>query len=240
MKTKIFSRIIFIIAAGIFLVSAGKLLYHYGVSYLTEKDFENLKINKKYELNSLKKKNKDTIGEVKINGTKIDYPVMQTPNDPTYYLRRNFEKKYSLSGTPFLDAASKLGKSKNYLIYAHNMQTGTMFNNLLKYEDINFYKKHPVFSFNELRGKKKIPGTYKIVAVFKSQIHPRKSKQFKYYDYPSITNPEIFRKYIKMCKSLSLIDTGIEAQWGDQLVTLSTCSYHVEEGRFVVVGKKIN
>ena len=240
MKAKIFTRIIYIIVAGIFLFSAGKLIYHYGDSYLSEKEFDDLKTNNQYELKQLKKKNKDLVGRIKIKGTKIDYPVMQTPNNPQYYLRRNFEKKYSLSGTPFLDAASTLGKSKNYLIHAHNMKTDTMFNNLLKYEDIIFYKKHPVFFFNELRGKKEITGTYKIIAIFKSQIYPSKSKQFKYYNYPSITNPKKFNKYVNMCKALSLIDTGQTAQWGDQLVTLSTCAYHADEGRFVVIGKKIN
>ena len=120
------------------------------------------------------------------------------------------------------------------------MKTDTMFNNFLKYEDINFYKKHTTFSFHELRGKKEIAGTYKIIAIFKSQVYPKKSKQFKYYDYPSITNPKRFNKYVRMCKALSLIDTGITAQWGGQLVTLSTCSYHADEGRFVVIGKKIN
>ena len=113
MKAKIFTRIIYIIVAGIFLFSAGKLIYHYGDSYLSEKEFDDLKTNNQYELKQLKKKNKDLVGRIKIKGTKIDYPVMQTPNDPQYYLRRNFEKKYSLSGTPFLDAASTLGKSKS-------------------------------------------------------------------------------------------------------------------------------
>ena len=130
MKAKVFTRIIYVIVAGIFLFSAGKLIYHYGDSYLSEKEFDDLKTNNQYELKQLKKKNKDLVGRIKIKGTKIDYPVMQTPNDPQYYLRRNFEKKYSLSGTPFLDAASTLGKSKNYLIHAHNMKTDTMFNNL--------------------------------------------------------------------------------------------------------------
>ena len=96
MKAKIFTRIIYIIVAGIFLFSAGKLIYHYGDSYLSEKDFDKLKTNEQYELKQLKKKNKDLVGRIKIDDTKIDYPVMQTPNDPTYYLRRNFEKKYLL------------------------------------------------------------------------------------------------------------------------------------------------
>ena len=64
----------------------------------------------------------------------MDYPVVQTPKDPEYYLRRNFEKENSISGTPFMDEYSKIGKSKNYLIYGHNIKSGTMFHQLLKFE----------------------------------------------------------------------------------------------------------
>ena len=81
MKAKVFTRIIYVIVAGIFLFSAGKLIYHYGDSYLSEKEFDDLKTNNQYKLKQLKKKNKDLVGRIKIKGTKIDYPVMQTAVD---------------------------------------------------------------------------------------------------------------------------------------------------------------
>lgn len=183
--------------------------------------------------------NSDLIGWVTVEGTKIDYPVMQTPSDNEYYLHRNFSHEYSDSGTPFIDAASDIFlPTCNFLVYGHNMNNGTMFHQLLKYEDYDFYKKHDVFKFDTIYVGGQ--GTYQVLAAGYSQIYPVDSTVFKYYQYAGITTEEEFYRYVDGVKALSLYDTGVNATYGDQLVTLSTCAYHVEDGRFFVVGKRID
>ena len=208
---------------------------------LTEQEKETLEWMRAHEIyGEFYEKNPDFVGWICIDGTNINYPVMQTPKAPTFYMRKNFEKEYSVSGTPFLDAASTVGKSKNYLIYGHNIKSGTMFHQLLKYEKETFYEKHKTFTYDQVVNGKEVKGTYRVVAVFRSRIYPKGSHAFKYYAHPSITEEETYNAYVHHCKALSSIDTGVTPKWGQQLVTLSTCAYHVEDGRFAVVGVKVD
>lgn len=181
--------------------------------------------------------NEDIIGWVTIEDTNIDYPVMQTKNSPEYYLDRNFDEEYIASGTPFMDANSDIFiPTSNFLIYGHHMKNGTMFKHLLKYDDEEFYKEHKTFKFDTIY--KGGQGTYEVIAAGYSQIFPKDSNEFKYYQYAAMTSESDFYEYIKGVKGLSEYDTGVTAEYGDQLVTLSTCAYHVEDGRFFVVGKR--
>ena len=86
---------------------------------------------------ALNEENGDLFGWVKIAGTKVDYPVMYTPQEPEYYLSRAFDKSDSISGVPFLDGNYTEG-GNHYLIYGHNMKNGTMFHALLNYKDAEF------------------------------------------------------------------------------------------------------
>ena len=187
----------------------------------------------------LYRQNPDLIGWVKIDGTKIDYPVMQTKNDPEYYLHRDFEKQDSDSGIPFMDAASDIFlPSCNWLGYGPHMKSGIMFHDLVNYESREFYEEHPVFQFDTIY--KGGQGTYQVIAACYSQIYDQNEDVFKYYQCAGITTEEEFNEYVAGVKSISCYDTGVTAEYGDQLVTLSTCAYQTEEGRFFVVGKRID
>lgn len=232
-------KVIFIIALAVFLIAAGVLAQHYIRGAVEQHDFNKLMVNGTHDLAALYKENNDLVGWIEVKDTRINYPVMQTVNDPEFYLRRNFEKKHSLAGTPFLDAASTRGESKNYLIYGHNMKNGTMFHQLLKYEDKSFWKKHKTFIYDEVKNGKQVNGRYEVVAAFRTQIYANSSNEFKYNTYPMIPDKKTYKEYVKGCQALSAYDTGVTPKYGQQLVTLSTCAYHVENGRFVVVGRKI-
>lgn len=99
---------------------------------------ENTDIN----INELYNINKDLIGWIKINNTDINYPVMQTKNNPDYYLRRNFNKEYSSWGTPYLEEECNMNSSSNLVIYGHHINGNKMFGELEKYKDKNFYESH--------------------------------------------------------------------------------------------------
>lgn len=187
----------------------------------------------KYDL--LHEQNPDLFGWVKIEDTDIDYPVMHTPEDPEYYLRRAFDKSDSISGVPFLDGESYLGCG-NYIVYGHHVTNGTVFATLLKYADKAFYDEHPIINFDTLEKE----GRYVIIAVFYAHVYYQSDTDvFRYYNYPDLTDEETFNEYISQVKQASLYDIGISAQYGDQLLTLTTCSYHMDDGRFVVVAKEI-
>lgn len=226
---------IFIVFLGIFLVSAGMLSKNYMEGQKIQNDFTKLTVAGSYDLKALHKENGDIVGWLQIKGTKINYPVMQTKKVPQYYLRRNFKKEYSIAGTPFMDAASDIDKpTLNWTIYGHHMKNGTMFHDLLKYQKEDFYKAHKTFTFDTINGK----GTYQVVAAFYTQIYESDYKGFKYYNYTGITGPAQLREYIAGSKAIALYNTGVTVD-KEQVITLSTCAYQTENGRFVVVAKKI-
>ena len=116
--------------------------------------------------------NSDIIGWVTVDDTHIDYPVMQTQDDPEFYLHRGFDKEYAASGVPFMDAASDIFvPTSNFLIYGHNMKNGTMFHDLLEYDSKDFFEEHPTFKFDTIY--KGGQGTYQVIAAGYTQIYRR-------------------------------------------------------------------
>ena len=183
---------------------------------------------------ALKEENGDLFGWVKIAGTKLDYPVMYTPKDPEYYLRRAFDKSSSISGVPFLDGNFVEG-GNHHLVYGHNMKNGTMFHALLDYAKPEFWKEHPTIAFDTLQEN----GTYTVIGAFYSQVYYQdETEVFRFYAYPDLSDPVLFAEYVDNVEAAALYDTGETAEYGDELLTLVTCSYHTENGRFVVVACK--
>lgn len=178
--------------------------------------------------------NSDILAWLSIDETTINYPVMYTPMDGEYYLHRNFNKDEEKRGLPFLDANTNIYLSQNYLVYGHNMKDGTGFHDLLNYTEEDYYLEHPIIHFDTLYEE----ADYEIIAVFKTQIFYEKEEVFKYYKYINILDETSYKEYIKNIKEQSLYETGVTASIGDKLLTLSTCSYHIPDGRFVIVAKK--
>ena len=128
-RMKYLRRLLLVLLALLFMVSACFVGRYIWQSFQTQRDFQQLQEekSKNRDLKALWNRNPDLIGWISIAGTEIDYPVMQTKEEPEFYLRRNFKKEYSLAGTPFLDAASDVAlPTSNWLLYGHNMQDGTM------------------------------------------------------------------------------------------------------------------
>lgn len=197
-----------------------------------DKDIEE-KIDRLSRYKELYKENSDLFGWITIDDTPIDYPVMYTPDDPEYYLHRSFNKKQTYSGCIFIDGNCD-STSNNYLLHGHHMKNGTMFASLLKYKDEKYWKEHPIIKFDTLD----IQGDYYVIAAFESQVYKNTDKVFKYYNYTHINSEEKFNEYLDGINALRLYDTHVDVSYGDEFITLSTCAYHVEDGRFVVVGVK--
>ena len=185
------------------------------------------------EYGELYLQNTDMVGWLSIAGTNINYPVMQTPNNPNYYLKHNFEKEYSDLGTPYVQENCDLLTSDNLVIYGHHIKGQKMFGALENYKSKDFYEEHKTIRFDTLTKQ----GEYEIIAVFKTVAYS--SEGFRYYDFIDAEDENDFNAYIAKCKELALYDTGVTAEYGDRLITFSTCEYSAQNGRLVVVAKKV-
>lgn len=184
----------------------------------------------------LYERNADFFGWLSIEGTDIDYPVMYSPDRPEYYLNRAFDGSYSGSGVPFVDAKCP-ADGNYYLIYGHHMQNKTMFGSLPKYADKSYYEGHPTIRFDTLYEQRE----YQVIAAFYSRIYGKnEAGVFRYYEYTDLSDQEVFDEYIRHVKTAAIYDTGLSAEYGDELLTLSTCNYHTQDGRFVVVARRID
>lgn len=182
----------------------------------------------------LYEENPDFVGWINVPGTNIDYPVMQTKDNEQKYLHTDFYGRWSYEGVPFLSANSDIVRpSDNITIYGHHMKYGTMFHNLTKFENNEFYKEHKIFYFDNIYRS----GTYEIVGVVKTDVN---QGSYQYWNV-SDCNAEEFYRYVDFLKENSLykIKALNDVEYGDILVTLSTCEYHTSNGRLIVVGKLI-
>lgn len=183
-----------------------------------------------YEMNA------DFFGWLSIEGTDIDYPVMYSPDRPECYLNRAFDGSYSGSGVPFIDGGCP-ADGNYYLIYGHHMKNKTMFGQLPQYADKSYCEEHPIIHFDTLYEQRE----YQVIAAFYSRIYGKtETNVFRYYEYTDLSDEEVFDEYIRQVRAAAIYDTGFDAEYGDELLALSTCNYHTQDGRFVVVAKRIS
>ena len=189
------------------------------------------------ELEKLHAKNPDVVGWLQIEDTIIDYPVVHTPKDEEKYLYKNVNGKFSAAGTLLIDGDCSLNpRSDNIIIHGHNMKKGTMFAKLTRYKDKSFWQEHKIIKFTTMEGTKE----YEVVAAFYDRVYKKTEKVFKYYQFIDAEDKQDFNDAIDQFKNKARYKTGIRAKYGDDLLTLSTCVYHVDNGRFVVVARAKN
>lgn len=177
------------------------------------------------------KENKDLWGWLTIPNTPIDYPVMFTPEEPEFYLHKGFDKEYAYSGCLFIGEGCYPTRS-HVIIYGHNMENDTMFSTLPYYWSEDYYKQHKTIRFDTIVQE----GTFRVMAAFYSQAYQEENEDaFRYHLYTDLSDPDTFAEYVRKAKENSLYDTGVTAEYGQRIITLSTCSYHVTDGRFAVI-----
>ena len=244
-------KIVLLLLIVVFVCGIGYTIYYLYNSYKDKKDNTNIlnnvivddtpvteeKTEKMLQLEELQKENNEIIGWLEIEDTNINLPVCQT-TDNDFYLTHNYKKEKSKGGSLFLDKDFDLiNGSSNYLIYGHRNTQGLMFEDLLKYSKEDFYNNHKTIKFTT----NKDDSVYEIMSVFYSRVYYKKEKDvFRYYNFVNANNEEDYNDFVNNCKKSSIYDTGVTANYGDQLLTLSTCEYSQEDGRFVVVAKKVN
>ena len=179
----------------------------------------------------LQEKNSDTVGWIYISGTVVDYPVMHTPDDPEYYLHRNFSGEYSMSGTPFMDSRCS-DNSDNIIIYGHNMKSGTMFAGLADYLDDTYLSEHSDITYMtavEIR-------CYKAIAAFQADMDSNDT-DFNWFDIVDFENNAVFEDFVNGVENNC--GKEIEAQYGNGFLTLVTCSSDGKD-KYVVIAQQVN
>jgi sortase B len=173
--------------------------------------------------------NDDVIGYLKIDGTTIDYPVLQS-SDNKYYLNRDEYGQASAAGSIFLDYENDIRRSdKNTIIYGHNMNKDYMFHSLRYYNDYDYYLKHKYITFDTLYANQ----TWEIFSFYKTDISFNYIKVF-------FSSQEEFIDLLSEMKSRSVYDTGVDVAPDDLVLTLSTCSNQETDTRFVVNAKLVS
>ncbi len=179
--------------------------------------------------------NNDIAGWITIPNTRVDYPVMHTPDRPNFYLGRNFDKNNSAQGCLYAREECDINKpSDNITIYGHNMLNGSMFAALHDFIDKETWDENNLIFFDTLYEYH----VYEIFAVFKTSASL--DYGFRYHQLIDAESEEEFDAYIAECKKLAFYDTGITPEYGDKLIALSTCEYTLANGRLVVMARRIS
>ena len=185
----------------------------------------------------LYKDNSDFSGWVTIDGTKIDYPIMQTIDDEEFYLHKNFNKEKSDEGLPFIDARCDITlPSSNLIVYGHNMKNGDIFADLLKFSDKDYLDKHPFVKFDTIYET----GIYKIISVFRVDVSGEDPNEFKFYEFVNDSESYPLSRYLSEIKSHSLFEIPFEEENVLSLITLVTCEYTKKDGRMVMIAAKMS
>jgi sortase B len=188
------------------------------------------------DMTELYSQNSDFVGILEVVDTDINYPVCQTPNDPEYYLRRDFYGETSTAGTLFVDYRCDIvNPTTNTIIYGHNMRSGTMFGGLKRYLDYDYYQSHKTIIFKTLYEEQE----YEIVGVGLSAVGYDDDDSYKYYNFIDAVTGSELQEFLDNIQSLSVYDETIDISSTDKILTLSTCNSYTEDGRMFVVAKRV-
>lgn len=183
--------------------------------------------------------NKDLVGWLEIDGTVINYPVLQSDSEENsqFYLTHSFAKKKDKNGSLFMDYRNDfVDRDTNIIIYGHNMKSGAMFGTLKKYLEKGYLEKHSKIRFDTIYER----GTYEVIGAFLSEVSYQDEYTFRYYNFLNANNESEFEAFCVNVMQLDALKKGtLDAKYGDQLLTLSTCSSYTDEGRMFIIAKRI-
>ena len=169
--------------------------------------------------------NPDTVAYLKI-GEIVDLPVVQRENDNEYYLNHNFSGEEAREGALFLDGMNRFGDA-NLIVYGHNMRDGTM------YGQKDFLVENALVRFDTLYEN----ALYVPFAMFEASMN---ESDAHYFDVRTIAFDESsFDLYVLRMRNRSELQIPLDVAYGDELLTLVTCSYGDDDGRYIVALRKM-
>lgn len=173
---------------------------------------------------------RNCVGWLRIDGTAINYPVMQSRDDPEFYLHHAVSGEYSYPGVPFLDARCEIGGSNHLIIYGHNMKNGTMFHNLRNYSSYSYWQSHRYICLDTVNGFAR----YEVMAVIQYDVD---HDPFRFNAFTEM-DENTFVWFIQQVRARQIYDTGVTVSFGDELLTLSTCDWSYANGRLLVIARR--
>jgi sortase B len=252
---KIVTFFLIAICAAVFCISAYKLISYYGADRAAENDFAQLlpedivgadvvgdggasdyeKLLPYYE--DLRLENSDMTGLLRIPGTRVSYPVMQTPKSPEYYLDKNFRKEYSASGSLFASSICDVDLPSDVVtIYGHRMKTGAMFGSLGGFLDADFLEECDTIIFDTFTERNE----YKVYCIFTLDVGTGEEDIFDYYNYVQFEDKNAFDGFMEQVRVFAQVENPSYAPvYGEKILMLSTCEYTHEDGRLVLLAVKV-
>jgi len=244
--------ILILVCAIVFVVSAYQLISYYAADHQAESDFDALRPPVAAQTDTkdpvdptsfearlpyyenLKSENPDFTAWLTVPETNIDYPVMQTPKNQDYYIDKNFQKKYSASGSLFLSSLSDTAAPSDVVtVYGHHMKTGAMFGKLEDMTKAENFMKLSTVILDTMDGR----SVYRVYGLFRTQVYTDSPEEFHYWDTANFPDQAAFDAYMAQVKAkLEIKNDAAAPAFGDKIILLSTCEYTHENGRLVLVG----
>ncbi len=195
--------------------------------------------------------NPDTIGYISVPGTDVDNPIVQTV-DNDYYLHIGFDGQEYRAGTVYMDYRDVFSwkedeNSENIILYGHNMADNTMFGSLRRYrQDLEFYKESPIVKFSS-NYKDYNYVIFGLVITAGDAAPPSDDlyadpitwEGFPYWNMQELDDEKHFNYYVDTVEKMNMIDNKIDVEFGDELLTLSTCYSDEDNSRFLIVARKL-
>ena len=224
---KIFKSIINIVLTLIIVICAYKII-HQLKEYNDADKVYNLIREEKEESDNLFEKNIDYRGWIKIDNTNINYPILQG-QDNEEYLYKDINNEYIVSGSIFMNYLNNGFDDQNTVLFGHNMKNGTMFANLKKYKEEDFFYNNNYIEIELSNGQYL---KYKVFSVYITDINDN-------YTKTSFEDKDEYKEFLERIKNKSIYKSDISVNENDKIITLSTCSYEFDDARLVVTGKLI-
>ena len=257
---EVFRKLIFLIAFSAFCYCAHLLFMEYAQPYLENNKLQNsyrdsyyteynseigedsamrgdLKVKvRQAKFDKLYRQNKDIKGWIKINNTNVDYPVYQSSlEDPEYYLKRTVTGAASAYGTIFMDARVDLDNDfRNIILYGHHMADGSMFANITRFKDLEFYKKTPTITFDSIYDNSE----WKIFSILITNTKQEHGDVF-YFIRTQFEDDNDYMGFVNQLRVRSILDLPVDVNADDKIIQLSTCSYEFPEFRTVLCARKV-
>ncbi|CUO16702.1 MULTISPECIES: class B sortase [Clostridium] len=225
---KIFKSIINIVLTLIIVICAYKII-HQLKEYNDADKVYNLIREEKEESDNLFEKNIDYRGWIKIDNTNINYPILQG-QDNEEYLYKDINNEYIVSGSIFMNYLNNGFDDQNTVLFGHNMKNGTMFANLKKYKEEDFFYNNNDIEIELSNGQYL---KYKVFSVYITDINDN-------YTKTSFEDKDEYKEFLERIKNKSIYKSDISVNENDKIITLSTCSYEFDDARLVVTGKLID
>ena len=225
---KIFKSIINIVLTLIIVICAYKII-HQLKEYNDADKVYNLIREEKEESDNLFEKNIDYRGWIKIDNTNINYPILQG-QDNEEYLYKDINNEYIVSGSIFMNYLNNGFDDQNTVLFGHNMKNGTMFANLKKYKEEDFFYNNNDIEIELSNGQYL---KYKVFSVYITDINDN-------YTKTSFEDKDEYKEFLERIKNKSIYKSDISVNENDKIITLSTCSYEFDDARLLVTGKLID